>query len=811
MNMLNGKKGSFFLCVFWIFCVVAVALSQSYDQATVERAKKQAAAMGVDVGNPDEVRQKAAEMGIPQEQIEKYFQQQRQQSTGGKPGVEKGEDEATALEDRSENGENAESQQTQLDDEEREELTEKRAGQKSRMYFSALPYFGYSIFSDLPDAFKPSAVGPVDPGYVVGPGDVLRLSVWGEAEFQYELTVSKEGKILIPVAGQVYVTGILFEQLQEKIKKLLSRHYSGLATRPPSIFMDLTVAQLKPMRIFIMGEVYTPGGYTVSSYASVFNALYSIGGPRLSGSLRTIHVYRNGEKVSTVDIYDMLLKGEASGDIRLQNNDLIFIPPRGKTVAIVGEVNRPAVYELKPDEHLESLLEFCGNVKTTSNIERVQVERVVPFEERDNTRSNVEVIDIEYRKYKKSGKDFPLYDLDRVSVKPLYIDVANYVTLSGEVRYPGRYQVENVTLYDLLFTYGQIVSSTAYKKRVDIVRYTDDLLSTEIISVDVDSVRNNPQLYASLEPLDEIIVYNIKLEKVIDKRIAVEGEVHSPGEYALSENMTVIDALVRAGGFTRSAYRNSADIVRMRERESESDSLVTIITVPLDQPVDFTRPERSPLLQDRDRLIVRKDPAYYAPEFVHVSGEVRFEGKYALKKIDERVSDIITRAGGVMPGSFLEGAQLKRGNSRVNVDFKRILKHPHIDDDVIVKPGDIITVPKKPNVVLVHGEVNNAGLFSYAKGGRVRDYIDRAGGITDSAHYVFVESPGGATKKLPKRCILKNPRVTDGSKIFVSRKQPKEKGEKKDGPSVGEIIRDMFAIATSAVTLLVLIAQWQNM
>ena len=223
---------------------------------------------------------------------------------------------------------------------------------------AGLDYFGYGIFKQVPAAFEPSAVGPVDPGYLLGAGDVLRLTVWGQAEFQYELEVDREGRIFIPNVGQVFVLGTPLNQLQIKFKLVLSKYYSGLATSPQRTFMDVTITKLRPLRVFVMGEVKQPGGYTISSYATVFNALYAVGGPLVRGSLRDVRVIHDNQVVANVDLYDYLLRGDKTSDVRLQNNDIIFLPPRGKTVSVRGEIRRPAIYELKGNEDLRSLIEL---------------------------------------------------------------------------------------------------------------------------------------------------------------------------------------------------------------------------------------------------------------------------------------------------------------------------------------------------------------------------------------------------------------------------------------------------------------------
>lgn len=664
-----------------------------------------------------------------------------------------------------------------------------------------LPYFGYSLFNKTPDAFKPNAIGPVDPGYLVGPGDILRLSVWGQVEFQYELQVSKEGKIFIPVAGQVYVTGIPFEQLQEKIKNLLSKHYSGLSSVPQRTFLDLTVAQLKPVRIFIMGEVSSPGGYTVSSASTAFNALYSIGGPLKKGSLREIKVLRNGSEIATVDFYQYMLTGKCTTDVRLQNNDVVFVPSRGKTVAVTGSVFRPAIYELKNDDNLQALLSFCGGLLPASNVDRAQICRLLPFDQRDSSKSVVKIIDLDIRKYLQEKEDFVLYNNDTLKIVPLMDDLKNYVTLYGAVYYPGVYQCDSLTLRDLIFTFGKLFEEKAFVKRADLIRRNDDHITTVTLPIDLVRLKEDPSYNMQLKPLDMVIVYEKDVEKPTDLKIIVEGEVRNPDTISLSTNLTVIDALLRAGGFTRQAYRKMVDVYRINKHDP--NLLIEAFQVELPDSLNYTDESvRNFFLQDGDKIVVRPDPSYIVDHFVTIDGLVKFRGTYAISKRGERLTELIKRAGGLLPDAFLEGATITRNNKRLVVNFKDALFGRESKENVLLQKNDTIFIPPRPNTVFVHGNVNNPGLFSYIEKIKVKDYIDRAGGLADSSSYILLTSPSGETQKIRKRGIH-NPVVQDGSEIYVTRITPVNRPEK-NGPSISEVIRDTLAILASAVTVLTL-------
>ncbi|NLD93755.1 MAG: hypothetical protein GX639_13955 [Fibrobacter sp.] len=668
---------------------------------------------------------------------------------------------------------------------------------------NSLSYFGYNIFKNIPEAFSPSAIGPVDPGYIVGPGDVLRLTVWGQAEFQYELTVSKEGKVFIPVAGQVYVTGVPFDELQKKIKGLLSRNYSGLSSNPQRTFMDLTVAKIRPIRIFIMGEVNQPGGYTVSSYATVFNALYSVGGPLEKGSLRSVKVIRNAKEIATVDLYGYLLSGKCTTDVRLQNNDVVFVPPRGKTIAVTGSVFRPSYYELTDGEHLVSLLNYCGGVLSMTNIDRAQLFRVLPFDKRDNVQELTLMNDIHLKECILQKKELPLYDKDSLDFTALYNDLRNKVKLTGAVQYPGLYQSDSLTIAALVFDYGKVIEDKYYSLRADLYRLNEDLSSKRLIPVDLEKLRKDPSYNFKMAPGDEVVVKEKSVEKPLDVQVSVQGEVNSPGNYTLSTNMTLIDAIFHAGGFNRKAYKKSVDVYRINK--ATLDSLCTLYKVEF--PDSFSYMDESMRnfpLEDRDRIVVRVDPAYSDIQTVYVSGKVKYQGGYALVNRSVRLVEIIDRAGGLLPEAFLDGATVQRNGKRVVVNFAEAYYQQKEKENIVLKPGDSIYIPGKPNTITVSGNVNNPGLFSFVDGDRVRSYLNRAGGLADSTQSILVTLPNGEMKKLKK--YRKGSKLPEGSSIYVTKKTYVEKKEKQ-GPSVSEVVRDTLALLASAVTVIALVIQ----
>lgn len=775
-------------------------------------------------------------------------------------------------------------------------------------------YFGYKLFEDIPAAFEPAAVGPIDPGYLIGPGDVLRLYLWGAVELQYELNVDNQGTVFIPTAGQMFVSGVPYSELKNKMTLYLSRFYEGLTANPPTVFLDISLAKLKPIKIFVMGEVAKPGGYSVSSYATVFNALYSVGGPLTSGSLREIRVIRNNKVITKVDLYDYLLKGQLIGDVRLQNNDMVFVKPRGKTVAIKGEVLRSAIYELREDENLKKLIEFAGGIKSTAYTGRVQISRVKPFDQRKKFEYEKEILDVDLTEILKNpASDFALFDGDSIIVFPISKKLINYLVIQGAVLRPGTYQysaskrlsdlineaegvlpeaflgkadifrtrpdetyqyvsvdlekalagdpihnielqardsvkiysvfdlvekrdvsilgyvknpvtipyADSLTLYDMVFRAGglqdPIFRGKAFILRGDIIRINPDGLTTRIIPFNLEQLLREKTINNKLEPGDKIIIYKADVEKVIDKYVRIEGEVKRPGKFPLSINMTPMDLILQAGGFTEKSLRTEVYVNRVRPSGYEGEQISESFVIPLSPTFEKTtisdlseidtlglRSDKF-ILQHKDIVVVRKNPNYEEQRIVYLSGEVNKPGTYILETKNESLLDLINKAGGPTSEAFLFGTQYERDGKKLVVDLETLYYENDLDENVYLKNGDKIFIPKKPNTVIVDGEVNNPGLYRFIEGLSVKDYIDNAGGITDSANYVIYRKANGESRRVNFGVFTSNPEVFDGSVIIVTKEPPAKPRE--TSFDLGKTVIDIFALLASAATVWVLSKQ----
>lgn len=762
-----------------------------------------------------------------------------------------------------------------------------------------LTYYGYNLFDNIPNAFQPEAVGPIDPGYLIGPGDVLRLYMWGEVEFQYELTVTTDGNIFIPTVGQVFVLGVPYEDLKDKLKNYLSKFYEGLTKDSPTVFLDVSIAKLKPLKIFVLGEVNNPGGYNIGGYSTVFNALYSIGGPLKSGSLRDIKVIRNNKLLTEIDLYDYLLTGKVKNDERLQSNDLIFIPPRGKTVAIKGEVKRPAIYEMKEGESLKTLIEYAGGLKNTAFMERAQVNRIIPFDERDkDLKLQRKLIDVNLSQIQNGNKKFNLVDGDTVTIFPIIDKMENFVEIEGAVYRPGTYELSTVptlkklveeangplpeayykkvdimrtkpnenyefftvnlrkalnnnlehnitlqerdqvkiysiheiekrrfvsiggfvkepisvpyadslTLYDMIFKAGGLQDpffrGKAYTTRGDLIRYNEDKQTKNVKSFDLLKVIDK-EINIDMEPGDSVIVYKENVTKELDKTIRITGEVRQPGIYPLQSNMTVKDLILQAGGFNKKSLRTE---IYVNRNKTDINNNIISKTIPLEIDSNLAlRNDTNFKLRNDDIVVVRKNPNYVPKRLVSITGEIKYPGTYALEKFNSDLLTLINEAGGPKLEAYLFGTRFVRGGKRLIADVEELYYNKDQEENITLKDGDSIYIPSKPNTVLLTGEVNNPGLYKFIQGRDVGDYIKEAGGLTDSSNYAIYNKSNGESRRVNFGWFSSDPEVFDGSMIFVKKLPPPEpKGE---GFDLSGTIKDIFALASSAATIIYILSR----
>ncbi|WP_420839748.1 SLBB domain-containing protein [Aquiflexum gelatinilyticum] len=507
--------------------------------------------------------------------------------------------------------------------------------------------FGFSLFRNNNLTFTPNLNIPTPQNYILGSGDQILVDIYGASQFEYDLKVNNEGLIFIPNVGPINVAGLTVEAATARLANTLSNIYSGLGGPSANTFMQLRVGNIRSIQVSIVGEVFKPGNYTLSSFASVFNAIYASGGINKEGSFRNIRVYRNSKMVAEMDIYDFLVNGNQSENVRLEDNDVIMIPPFEKRVEITGPVKRPGLFEMKSDENLKDLIKFAGGFSNTAYQNIATVFRT--------TEKEFKVENIDNQNFgnfiPKSGDTFVFGELlDRYE---------NRIQISGALLRPGTFALEEgMGINDLIKRAGGL-REDAFMNRAALYRTRNDF-SLEMVTVNISEIVNGNEEDITLKREDVLYIpsiYDLREEFYV----IISGEVNNPGSFAFAENMSVSDLVFRAGGLKESATSSQIEIAR-RVKDDVSGKLAEIIHIDIDKELKILGDDSNFTLTPFDHVIVRRSSGFQRSRFVSVEGEVYFPGEYAIVHANERISDLLKRAGGLNQFAYPKGATLIRRN-----------------------------------------------------------------------------------------------------------------------------------------------------
>ncbi|MBC7743605.1 MAG: SLBB domain-containing protein [Flavobacterium sp.] len=619
-----------------------------------------------------------------------------------------------------------------------------------------LTIFGTEFFNQSDLKFQPDFSVATPKSYVLGPGDELIVLLTGLNESTVRSKISPEGNLQIPYAGIVYLNGFTIAQATTIVRNKMAGVYPALRSGQSQLAINL--GNTRSIRITLVGEVKTPGSYSLSSLATVFNALYLSGGPNVNGSLRNIEIIRNNKIYRTVDFYTFLQKGLLEGNIRLEDQDVIRIPVYRKRVSIRGEVKRPAVYELRNSETLVNLVEYAGGFTDVAYRGIAKVEQITELER--------EVKDVPANLF----QDFMPRNGDQVSFGSIQNRFANRVILEGAVNRPGVYELRSGLSLSLLLKEAKGLKDEAYLQRAYIKRTLPNL-KKELISfkpLDIIEGLNDIPL------LREDSVMILDQASFIDQRnVTVNGNVRNPGIFTFREGMKLADVIAMAGGFNEQAADHRVEISRIIRNESDSvaNQLVNTFTINLDNKII---PIKEVELQALDYIYVPRLVNFKPLGNISVTGEVLFPGEYAVQKRDETAVEFIERAGGLSPYASIANAQIFRNNTRVNLDLTKIPADPLKRSSLILLPGDSIYIPKVISFVQVEGAVNNPQYISY-QGQRFKYYLNAAGGGKENARLkgAYVQYPNGLNKPVRHILFFRNyPSVKPGSRIIVPVKNP---------------------------------------
>ena len=656
--------------------------------------------------------------------------------------------------------------------------------------------FGRDIFRTANLTFEPSMNIATPVNYRLGPGDQLQIEVWGASETNITQKVSPDGYISIPNVGPVNVNGLTVQAATNRIKAKLSQIYSGLASSNVNLstHVKVSLGQIRTIQVNIMGEVARPGTYALSSFSTVFHALYKAGGMSKMGSLRNIKVVRGGRTVATVDVYDYIINGRSHSDIRLQEGDVILASPYDALVLIKGKVKRPMYYEMKSSESIRTLIGFAGGFSNDAYRGAVTVDR-------NNTkeRTVATVDDMNYGVFK-------VKDGDVVSVGEILDRYDNRIEVKGAVYRPGYYELgkDIQTVKDLIEKADGLLEY-AFTNRAVLHRENDDK-TLEVISLNVKAIIDGTEADVTLHKNDVLFIpskYDLEQKGTLE----IRGEVYKPNVFPYAANTKLEDLIIMAGGLTESASTVRVDVTRrIIDRKGTKKQKEIAQTFSFGVKDGFVvEGEPGFVLEPYDQVFVRRSPGYSEKVNVTVSGEVEFEGDYSLNVRNERLSDVLEKAGGLTEFAYIEGARLERqmtpeeykqaqelmdmvasnnkvsGNDSivvpqvsrtypVGIDLKEILANPHSAIDPVLQDGDVIVIPQYMTTVSVSGSVRKPNSVVYDPKMKLKDYISEAGGYAERARKsgTFILYPNGHIKELGRNASAKD--IMGGSKIVVPQK-----------------------------------------
>lgn len=676
------------------------------------------------------------------------------------------------------------------------------------------PLFGYDFFNNPNISFTPNINVATPKNYVLGAGDEILIDIWGAAEANYVQRINKQGAIRLPGVGQVHLNGLTIKQAKSKINSYLKRIYSGIGASSGSynkVYTAISLKSVRTVQVNIIGEVKAPGTYSLSSLSTVLNALYAAGGPTKNGTFRNIKLFRNGSLLGTFDIYDFLINGSEKGNFTVQDQDIISIVPFSNLVTIGGQIKRPGVYELKNRETFNNLLSYCGGFKPDAYTQKIVIERVNgkqrEVKEISSTNFNSEIL--------KGG--------DKISIHKIIDKYLNRVSIGGAVYRPGNYEFkEELTAKDLIKKADGIIKE-AFLDRAILIR-THDETSKETVSF---SLKNNLSEASKILLKSEDSLHVFRKDSITEKRfITINGAINKPQQFEYMEGMQIEDVIALAGGLKESADPSVVEVSR-RLKDGSFETLSEKFNLSTDD--NF-------MLQPYDVISVRYLKGYTPQKSVSIKGEINFPGNYSITNKNERISDLIKRAGGLTKYAYVEGASLVRKMKdiqdikqakqiedlskrdsliydkevlakkefKIGISLQKILenKEDFSKYDIILEEGDELYIPSEKQTVKVEGEVMSPALIRYEKGVTLTHYIDRAGGFSTKAkkNKVYVVYANGDTKSTSSFLFFKfYPKLKPGAVIYVP-KRPEGKRL-----STQEILGITTGVATLAVLIQTLV------
>ncbi|MCZ2480634.1 SLBB domain-containing protein [Aquirufa nivalisilvae] len=656
--------------------------------------------------------------------------------------------------------------------------------------------YGADLFDTETLNFEPDLKIATPSNYLLGPEDELNIDIFGDVLDNFKVKVSTEGTVKILNLSPIYVNGLSIDAASNRIIGRLRQLYQGLNKPGSGSSAQVTLGNVRSIRVTLTGEVKFPGSYTVSSLATIFNALYLAGGPSSSGSYRNIRLIRGNKTIRTLDLYDFLLKADQKDNIHLQDQDIIRISDYETRVELVGEVKRPMIFETIKGETLNDVLRFAGGFTNKAYTYSIPVTR--------NTSRELKLMNVT----QDEVSNFLPQNGDKYVIGAIIERFENRVEIEGAVFRPGMYALENgVNTVKELIKRAEGAREDAFLNRVTITRRQENF-EPQIISIDLGKILRGEVADIPLQREDVIKVFSISNLK--EKRIvSIFGEVNQEGEFEYKEGMKVGDLILLAKGFKDGASFSKLELARRVVTHglgSISDDKIEIKTFNIDGNLQLSNDGNQYTLTPFDILSIRRSPDYEDQRYVSIQGMVNYPGVYALKNNQKKISDFIELSGGLKAGAFLEGAQLYRHSEIVGINIEEIIANPNSKDNMYLMALDSIYVPRIDQTVKLSGALQNPISVTYKPNFKLSDYISEAGGFAPNAikSHVYVKNPNGISSRTKKFLFFKSyPRVLPGSEIIVD---GIPLGAKK-GLTTAEIMGLTTSLTSFSLTLVYLINQ----
>jgi protein involved in polysaccharide export with SLBB domain len=619
-------------------------------------------------------------------------------------------------------------------------------------------YYGLNLFNNKKIVFEPNLRIPTPKNYVLGTGDELNISITGFAAQTYKAKVSPEGTVQLDILSPIYVSGLTIEQASERIINRLKSRFAGLNSSGGGLYADITLGNIRSISVTVIGEALQPGTFTVPSLANVFNVLYACGGPSEIGSLRNIEVFRNGKVIRTLDVYDFLLHGDQKDNIILQDQDIIRIPYVDTRVSLLGEVRNPKIFEVKRGEKLKDVLAFAGGFKELAYSKTISLERATPTEKR--------IVSIDQNEIAA----FTPQKGDIYTIGKILSRFENIVTIKGAVYREGNYELEKDITVKQLIARAEGLKQDAFKERILLKRERENL-EPEMIALNLSKILKGESEDIRLKLKDTLFIKSYKdLRESLT--VSISGAINKGGIFEFAENMTVSDLVIMAGGFSDGASASKIEIARRIKADTfgiAKEQSIKIETIDVDRNLIGSESGKL-LLKPFDRVYVRVLPRYEEQKNVSITGEVFFPGPYALKDKTEKISDLIFKSGGLKSEADLGSTKFIRAGKVLGVDIVNILQNRDDVNNLVLSSGDALEIPRKKETVAITGQVYNAITVPYSIGLKFKDYLNLAGGATDSAYVknAYVKYGNGRLDRTKSFLGIKTfPKVENGSEIIV--------------------------------------------